>query len=119
MPVSHGRETEAAMSGTKDGLLGRLEGATGSDRELDAALAHAFGVADPVPDYTASVDRCLDLVHAVLPGWAWHVGWNATGVLPYATLHGPQGLVAASAATVPLALLKALLRAHGGAVGSG
>jgi hypothetical protein len=101
------------MSGTGDGLLDRLERATGSDRDLDNALAHAFKVAAPAPDYTASVDRCLDLVHAVLPGWAWHVGWNATGVLPYATLHGPQGLVGASAATVPLALLKALLRAEG------
>jgi hypothetical protein len=101
------------MSGPDDALLARLERATGSDRELDAALAQAFGVADPVPDYTASVDRCLELVHAVLPGWAFHVGWNATGILPYATLHGPQGLVAASAATVPLALLKALFRARG------
>ncbi|MGD9512176.1 MAG: hypothetical protein AB7I59_17935 [Geminicoccaceae bacterium] len=100
-----------ATSGTVDGLLDRLERATGSDRDLDAALARAFQIAAPAPDYTASVDRCLDLVRALLPGWAWHVGWNATGILPYATLHGPQGLVAASAATVPLALLKALLRA--------
>ena len=64
------------------------------------------------PDYTASVDRCIELVHAALPGWAWHVGWNVSGVVPYATLHGPQGLVAASAPTVPLALLTALLRAQ-------
>ena len=100
------------MDATLDGLLARLESATGSDRQLDAALAQAFRGGEPAPDYTASVDRSLDLIHALLPGWALHVGWNATGVLPYATLHGPQGLIAASAATVPLALLKALLRAR-------
>lgn len=100
------------MDATLDGLLARLESATGSDRQLDAALAQAFGGGEPAPDYTASVDRSLDLIHVLLPGWAWHIGWNATGVLPYATLHGPQGLIAASAATVPLALLKALLRAR-------
>lgn len=98
------------MDASLDELLARLEAATGSDRQLDAALALAFAGGEPPPDYTASVDRCLDLVRAVLPGWAWHVGWNATGVLPYATLHGPGGVTAASAGTVPLALLRALVK---------
>ena len=97
------------MSGTVDDLRRRVEAATGADRELDQALAHALGGPKPAPDYSASVDRCLDLVHACLPGWAWHVGWNASGVLPYATLHGGPHLVAAAAPTVPLALLRALL----------
>ena len=100
------------MSDAIDGLLGRLEAATGSDRQLDTELARRFNGTELAPDYTASVDRCIELVHAVLPGWSWHVGWNVSGVLPYATLHGPDGLVAASAATVPLALLRALMRAQ-------
>jgi hypothetical protein len=76
------------MSDAIDGLLGRLEAATGSERQLDAEIARRFNGAEPAPDYTASVDRCIELVHAVLPGWSWHVGWNVSGVLPYATLHG-------------------------------
>ena len=98
------------MDTSLDELLAQLEAATGRDRQLDAALALAFAGGEPPPDYTASIDRCLELVHAVLPGWAWHVGWNATGVLPYATLHGPDRVTAASAGTVPLALLKALVK---------
>ena len=70
------------MDTSLDELLAQLEAATGRDRQLDAALALAFAGGEPPPDYTASIDRCLELVHAVLPGWAWHVGWNATGVLP-------------------------------------
>ena len=92
-------------------LRTRVEAATGADHALDASLADHFGEAGPPPDYTASVDRCLELIHAHLPGWAWHVGWNASGVLPYATLHRSQHLVAAAAPTVPLALLRALLSA--------
>ena len=107
------------MSDAIDGLLGRLEAATGSDRQLDTELARRFNGVEPAPDYTASVDRCIELVHAVLPGWSWHVGWNVSGVLPYATLHGPDGLVAASAATMPLALLRALVRAQTAAGPSG
>ena len=93
-------------------LAGRIAAATGSDRELDAALARMFGGGEPAPDYTASVDRCIQLVQAAMPGWAWHVGWNATGVLPYATLHQGDRLAEAAAPTVPLALLKALLKAR-------
>lgn len=92
----------------------RLTAATGSDRALDADLARLVepqGTGAP-PEYTGSVDRALDLVHALLPGWSWHVGWNAAGVLPYATLHRGERLVEAAAPTVPLALLRACLRAR-------
>lgn len=91
----------------------RLAVATGSDRALDAELWRLVEPWDErtPPDYTGSVDRALDLVHALLPGWSWHVGWNATGVLPYATLHHGERLVEAAAPTVPLALLRALFRA--------
>ena len=99
------------MSEELAALARRIDAATGSDRELDAELARVFGGREPVPDYSASVDRCIDLVHAAMPGWAWHVGWNASGVLPYASLHLGDRLAEAAAPTVPLALLKALLRA--------
>jgi hypothetical protein len=100
------------MGGDLIDLAHRLNAATGSDRGLDAELARQFGVGEPAPDYTASVDRCIDLVHAVMPGWAWHVGWNATGIIPYASLHQGDQLAEAAAPTVPLALLKALLKAR-------
>lgn len=99
------------MTTALDAIARRLDAATGADRELDRALAEQLGEEIGAADYTASVDRCIELVHARLPGWAWHVGWNASGVLPYATLHRQEHLVAAAGPTVPLALLKALLRA--------
>ena len=108
-----------SMSNELQALQQRVEAATGSDRELDRELARLLGgglgggASAAPPDYTASVDHCVDLVHRVLPGWTWHVGWDATGVLPYATLHRETQLIQASAPTVPLALLKALIRARG------
>ncbi|MEK0085106.1 hypothetical protein [Benzoatithermus flavus] len=88
--------------------------ATGSDRELDRELDRVLtgDASTTPPDYTASVDRCIDLVHLVLPGWAWHVGWDASGILPYATLCRGRQRVEARAPTVPLALLRALVRAR-------
>ena len=48
----------------------------------------------------------------LLPGWSWHVGWNASGVLPYARIEsGPHRLIEAAGPTVPLALLRALVAA--------
>ena len=99
------------MSAQLQELSRRIAAATGADRQLDDDLARLLGPGTPAADYTASVDRCIDLVHARLPGWAWHVGWNASGVLPYATLHRGEHLVAEAAPTVPLALLRALVRA--------
>ena len=92
----------------------RLEVATGSDRELDGELARVLAGASPgtVPaDYTSSVDQCVELVRAAAPGWAWHVGWDASGLLPYATLRQGEHRIEAAAPTVPLALLRALARA--------
>ena len=96
------------MSARLQELSRRIAAATGADRQLDDDLARLLGPGAPAADYTASVDRCIDLVHARLPGWAWHVGRNASGVLPYATLHRGEQLVAEAAPTVPLALLRAL-----------
>lgn len=82
-------------------LLERVKAATGPDRELDGALAEAFGwrqitvdhglrltrewlrpdgfplpvgtMADP-PFFTASLDAALALVERALPGWSWAGG---------------------------------------------
>jgi hypothetical protein len=105
------------MSDELQALARRLEAATGSDRELDGELARVLAGAAPgtVPaDYTSSVDRCVELVRAAAPGWAWHVGWDASGLLPYATLRQGERSIEAAAPTVPLALLRALARALAG-----
>lgn len=95
-------------------LADRLAAATGSDPGLDKALEQVLLAGDgaSAPDYTASVDRCIDLVHRAKPGWAWHVGWDASGVLPYARLHQGSHHAEAAGPTVPLALLRALVAAQ-------
>jgi len=58
-------------------ILKRLKEATGSDRELDAAIFwKLFPGSKPnlhtamnIPDYTASIDAALALVERMLPGW--------------------------------------------------
>lgn len=100
------------MSAELAELSQHIDAATGADRQLDDDIGRLLAQGGNGADYTASVDRCIDLVQACLPGWTWHVGWNASGVLPYAKLHQGEHLVAAAAPTVPLALLKALLRAY-------
>jgi hypothetical protein len=93
-------------------LVDKLARATGPDPDLDAAIAAQFGGRSPdPPSYTGSVDACIDLVHAQLAGWGWHVGFGPSGVLPYAALHDDTRRVEASAPTVPLALLRALAAA--------
>ncbi|GAB6052251.1 hypothetical protein JCM17960_10710 [Magnetospira thiophila] len=94
-------------------LADQLERATGADRALDRALRdHFLGPqeGDP-PPLTGSVDRCLELVHQVLPGWHWHVGWGASGFLPYALLSHQGHEYHSDGPTVPLALLRALMLA--------
>lgn len=106
-------ESGSASEGLRE-LGAKLRAATGSDRELDGAVAKFLepDLATAPPDYTASVDRCVELIRRVLPGWSWHVGWDAAGVLPYASLRRPGRLVGASAPTVPLALLRAVVEAR-------
>jgi hypothetical protein len=92
-------------------LRDRLERAAGSDRELDRELARLLGPGgDEPPDYTASVDHAIELIRGTLPAWRWHVGWSASGVVPYATVSRPGLVIEAVAPTIPLALLKALVR---------
>jgi hypothetical protein len=93
-------------------LSKRVRAATGRDRELDRSIADLLDHnAAKIPEYTGSVDACIDLVHRVLPGWFWHVGYGPRGVLPYAALWHGHARHEASAPTVPLALLAAVLEA--------
>lgn len=95
-------------------LLARLATLNGRDHELDTVIAEWLDNrtdAAAVPPYTASVDRCLELLHRRLPDWHWHLGYGANGVLPYAVLTRGDRRHEAMAATVPLALLTALARA--------
>ena len=76
-------------------LAGRVEAATGPDRELDAAIANAVGaehgqksgwsngengdyfvIDECAPRYTASIDAALTLVP---DGWSVLSAWNPTG----------------------------------------
>lgn len=90
-------------------LIQRLEECTGGDREVDAAVALAFGVPDD--HYTGSVEACRDLVTRVLPGWKLHLGFDVTGVFPYAALTLGAVHLEAEAAALPLAILKVVVKA--------
>jgi hypothetical protein len=95
-------------------LLHRLRQAQGCDGALDQKIAQDLDVGAPtteVPAYTASVDCCLDLLHRLLPGWHWHVGYGASGILPYAFVADGERRFEATAPTVPLALLIVITQA--------
>ena len=90
----------------------RIESAKGADRDLDAEIEIILnGPSDDPPDYTASVDRCLDLLHAKLPNWHWHLGRDATGLMPYASISHDKLIASADGTTVPLVVLTAIIKA--------
>lgn len=63
---------------TLKSLQQRIREATGADRELDYAIENALGklpLGHSRP-YTASLDACVSLLNAVLPGWKWSVSDN-------------------------------------------
>lgn len=67
-----------------------------------------------VPLYTASIDAALALVERVLPDWSWNAGNVGEDDMPMANVTEPIDPCrdfSASAPTVPLAILSALLRA--------
>lgn len=92
-------------------LSRRLEECTGGDREVDAAVAQAFAV--PASHYTGSVEACRDLVAQALPGWRLHLGFDVTGVFPYAALTRGATHLEAEAAALPVAILKVAVKALG------
>jgi len=109
------------MESKLEDLESRISETTGQDRDLDHLIAATFdSLADghPVGGYTSSVDTCLTLIGSILPEWHWHVGHGPSGILPYASLRKKTNLsdatqlrVEATAATVPLALLHATVKA--------
>lgn len=86
----------------------KLASASGGDPDLDRLVAAVFGVT--AAPFTEAVEPCRALVASQLPGWHLHVGFGVSGVLPYAALSDAGHHVEAEAPTVPLAILRALLR---------
>lgn len=98
-------------------LIRRVEAATAGSEELGVAVNEALDIASYITDEgnpTESVDAALALVERVLPGWFGSVDWAP----PKPTAHlnrdgGPWvGTVEAEGATLPLAILATVLRAH-------
>ena len=93
--------------------------AVGASDQIDQEICLAFDDdrdGQKLTPYTASVDECITLISRVLPDWHWHVGHGPMGVIPYASMtqnNGEDGSihVEATAPTVPLALLGALIKA--------
>lgn len=90
-------------------LKRRLDAASGPDFALDAALASS-GV-------TESAKAALAWAQTALPDWHAHVGFDVSGVLPYAAFSRQGAHVEASAPTVPLAILRAAVTVLAGDFG--
>lgn len=87
-------------------LARRLAVATGPEPALDATLG--------APSLTASAEAARAWALAALPGWHAHVGFDVSGVLPYAAFSRDGRHVEAVAPTVPLAILRAAVAALAG-----
>lgn len=97
-------------------LAKQLAAATGGDHALDAAIAATF--AQPPAEYSISVEKCRALIAAALPGWKLHVGYNASGLFPYAALTRDDVHLEAEAPTLPLAILRVAVECAGAPVQS-
>lgn len=115
-------------AGNLTALLERVKAATGPDRELDAAIVRALGLAEndlvfyigrgddwPQAKITASIDAALALVEKMLPG-----AMQASGIMeegPFCRLVVPNPEYwgyrefKGDGVTQPLAVLAALLTA--------
>jgi hypothetical protein len=91
-------------------LTANLKTATGPDAALDVLIAEVLEA--PRADYTQSIDDCRRLAATVLPGWHLHLGFDGSGVFPYAALSNDGKHVEANGPTVPLALLRTIVAAH-------
>ena len=100
-------------------LAKKIGNASGPSENIDQAICAALDMdtsKDITPPYTGSVDECIALVKRILPDWHWHLGHGPLGIVPYATMTRDDGAdgsihVEATAPTVPLALLGALMKA--------
>ncbi|MGE4281049.1 MAG: hypothetical protein AB7G62_15780 [Magnetospirillum sp.] len=89
--------------------LTRLLGdAQGGSTELDDMVANMYG--QPAGTYSESVDCCLRLVKSLLPHWRLHIGFGVSGILPYASLTQGETHLEAEGPTVPLAILRVLVK---------
>jgi hypothetical protein len=86
-----------------------LEIATGADDGIDALAGRAFGC--PAEHFSGSVEACRRLVETCLPGWTLHLGFDVRGVFPYAALTRGGVHLEAEAPALPLAILKAAVKA--------
>jgi hypothetical protein len=93
-------------------LRDRLDRAAGPDAGLDADLTRALAGSEGA--VTASPEAARAWARAALPGWHAHIGFDVTGILPYAAFSQADRHVEATAPTVPLAILRAALRALAG-----
>jgi hypothetical protein len=102
-------------------LASRCEAATGPERELDIAIGQAVGTWPAAPNtfkfpkrYTASLDAAMTLVPE---GWGYCIEQERPSRAPEACLSPPDsepwghGSIDAEAATAPLAIVAAALRA--------
>lgn len=100
------------------GLLDRVREEKGPDRELDRELdGYPVGTTKwrDIPAYTASVDASMALVERLLPDWHIAMGTVGEHDIPWACLTEPEDPCrdfSASAPTIPLALVEALLSAN-------
>jgi len=89
-------------------LTEMLETAQGGSTDVDGLIGTVFGVSSGA--YSESVDPCLGLVKSVLPHWRLHIGYGVSGVLPYAALTQGDVRYEAEAPTVPLAILRVIVK---------
>ena len=90
-------------------LSQRLATVTGGDPDLDAMICEAFG--QPLQRISESAELCRAFAALVAPGWHLHLGYGASGLLPYAGLAQADRHLEAEAPTVPLAILRVLVAA--------
>lgn len=90
-------------------LLRAIEEATGPDREIDKALATCFGVESA--DYSSDAGLSRELVQRILPQARLQVGYDVKGILPSANLLDDGERFTAIAPTVPVSILRVLVKA--------
>lgn len=115
------------------GLLDRVRAANGPDREIDWRIAEMLSIPEPwrgstiwppfmanskfdkaIPAYTASLDVITALIERELPDWHIAMGTVGEQDMPWACLIEPEDPCrdfSASAPTITLALVEALLSA--------
>lgn len=89
-------------------LIDMLATAHGGCAELDRLVADVYEL--PPAAYSESVDCCLHMVKGVLPHWRLHIGFGVSGILPYASLTQDDRHYEAEGPTVPLAVLRVLVK---------